>query len=100
MATIQSTLSAMPSTNSNDASAMEYFHRQDRVPIAHSSSQLDNLNWKKFEKDQEYRKTEMAVITIQSYHPAMPQLNPTSHPPVLRSRVLGTHIPRLILVYS
>ena len=56
MVTIQSTLSAMPSTNSNKATGMEYSHRQDRVPIAHSPSQLDNLNWKKLEKDQEYRK--------------------------------------------
>ena len=40
----------------NEASGMEYSHRQDRVPIAHSPSQLDNLNWKKHEKDQEYRK--------------------------------------------
>ena len=56
MVTIQSTLSAMSSTNLNEASGMEYSHQQDRVPIAHSSSQLDNLNWKKLEKDQEYRK--------------------------------------------
>ena len=72
----------MPSTNSNEASRMGYSHRQDRVPIAHSPSQLDNLNWKKLEKDQEYRKKEMTVITIQSYRPAMSPLNPTSHPPV------------------
>ena len=44
MVTIQSTLSAMPSTNSNEASGMEYSHRQDRVAIAHSRSQLDNLS--------------------------------------------------------
>ena len=56
MVTIQSTLSVMPSTNSNEASGMEYSHRQDLVPIAHSPNQLDNLNWKKLEKDQEYRK--------------------------------------------
>ena len=56
MVTIQSKLSGMPSTNSNEASGMEYSHRQDRVPIVHSPSQLDTLNWKKLEKDEEYRK--------------------------------------------